>query len=232
MKKSASSAGATRISPSAPTPRWRSQIAAMSPASSDSRSSTSSIRTKSLPVPLYLPNLISSIAQPLRELVDELDRPVHAGLEPSYPRVAPEPRHLATGQRPRALGGAGDRVLQRGRSLEVPGRLSVPDGLPRGKGRTHAAIEEHANLVQHAALVLRADPCIDPFSKNLGGHRHAGRQDPTLRKSVPRLGERGKGPARHGGDFEGTHGAPDVRRLDRGGRPWVVGLEAPVERVG
>src|SRR2546430_9187475 len=231
MKKSAPAAGATRIKPSAPTPRCRSQIASMSPASSESRSSTSSIRTKSLPVPLYLPNLISPISQVLRHLVYQLDRPVLAGLEPSYSRVAPEPRRLAAGQCPRALCGAGDRVLQRDRSLQVPGRLSVPDGLPRGEGWTHAAVEQPAGLVEHAALVLRSNSCMDPFPKDLRRHRHAGRPDLSLGIAVPRLREGREGPAGDGGDLEGPHRAPHVRRLDLGGRPRIAGLEAPVQRV-
>src|SRR5438270_9087394 len=234
MKKSASPAGATRIRPSAPTPRWRSQIAAMSPASSESRSSTSSIRTKSFPVPLYFPNLISSIPQVLqvfRELVHELDGPVLAGVEPSYPGVAPKPRHLAPGQRPRAPCGARDRVLQRDRSLEMPGRLSVPDGLPRGQGRTHAAVEERADLLEHPAVELRPDPCLDPVSKDLRGHGHAGRPDALLRIAIPRLGELGERPAGHGGDLEGSHGAPDVRRFDLRGCHRIERLETAVQRA-
>src|SRR5438876_11368712 len=123
MKKSASSAGATRIRPSAPTPVCRLQIAAISEGESVSRSSMSSIRTKSFPVPLYLPNPISSIAQVLRHPVDHFDRTGRTGLEPVYARIATEPRHLPTRQRPRAFRGQCDRVLQREFVFDVQGRL-------------------------------------------------------------------------------------------------------------
>src|SRR5947208_3681149 len=161
MKKSASSAGATRIRPSEPTPVCRLQIAAISEGASESRSSTSSISTKSFPVPLYLPNLISSIAQVLRHLVDHLDRTARTRLEPVYARIATEPRHLPARQRPRAFGGPCDRVLQRELAFEVQGRLSVPDGLARGERRPEPSIEQPPNLSQQPSFELRLDSAFD-----------------------------------------------------------------------
>src|SRR5438270_13126884 len=112
MKKSASGAAATRISPSAPTPRWRSQIAATSSASRVTRPATSSIRTKSLPVPLYLPNAISRICEVLRQVVGHAGRASVVGIEPPDPRIASEPRHLPPGELARPLRDAFGGLVQ------------------------------------------------------------------------------------------------------------------------
>src|SRR5438046_1305652 len=163
MKKSASGAPVTRMRPSAPTPRCRSQIAAIIPASSETRPSRSSIRTKSFPVPLYLPNFISPI-QVLHQLVDDRDRARIAGLEPSDPRIAPEPRRLPPGQLSGSLGDPVGGLVQGDPSRHVLDGLSVPDGLPRGRGKP-APLEQGRGLRKQAALELVADASLDPRTK-------------------------------------------------------------------
>src|SRR5438874_12862469 len=126
MKKSASGALVTRIRPSAPMPRCRSQIAAMTPGSSDRRPSTSSIRTKSFPVPLYFPNRISGrVIEVLHELVDQRHGTAFAGVEPPDARVAPEPRHLAPGQLAGPLRDPLGRFIQGDRTRHVLDGFSV-----------------------------------------------------------------------------------------------------------
>src|SRR5437763_14295564 len=131
MKKSASGAPVTRMNPSAPTPRCRLQMAAISPGSSDMRPSTSVTRTKSFPVPLYLPNRISSMCQILRHVVDHGRCAPLVRLEPSDPRVAAEPRHLPPGQLPGPLRDPRPRLLPADASRQVVDGFSVPDGLSR-----------------------------------------------------------------------------------------------------
>src|ERR671915_211566 len=136
----ATSGRATRIRPSAPTPKCRSHSAAARSWVSSIRPLGSSSITKSLPVPWYLANAIvapltmpSSIAQVLRHLVDDPGRPVRPGPEPPNPRVPPEPRHLASGQRLGPPHRHPDGLLERDLPLQVADDLSVPDGLPRGE---------------------------------------------------------------------------------------------------
>src|SRR2546430_8443213 len=147
MKKSASGAPVTRIRPSAPTPRWRSQIAAMSAASSETRSSTSAMRTKSFPVPLYFAILSSSILEVLHEFAGERAGPPFVCVEPSDPRVAPEPRELPPGEVARPCGDPGGRLAEREASRHVLDGLSVPDGLARGRGE-RAGSQQPPGLVE------------------------------------------------------------------------------------
>src|SRR5438094_642123 len=172
MKKSASgsSGRATRMKPSAPTPRWRSQIAAMSSAVSGMALSRSSISTKSLPVPLYLPNRISVTAVELLQLVDQRGRSALVGVEPPDPGIAPEPRHLPAGQLARSLCGARDRVLQGTSAGHVLDHLSVPDGLARGEGRAGPPLHQRPDLLEPPGLELLLDAPLDPERQHLGLH--------------------------------------------------------------
>src|SRR5439155_17105823 len=167
MKKSASGAAATRIRPSAPTPRWRSQIAAISAASRDCRPSRSSMRTKSFPVPLYFPNRISVIAQIPQELLRHGDRPSLVGVEPPDPGIAAEPRHLPPGQFAGPLHDPAASFLEGDPTRDVLDRLSVPDGLPGGEGRAAVHLEERAGLEQQPVLELPPDAPIDPLPEHV-----------------------------------------------------------------
>src|SRR5205085_11958908 len=152
MKKSASGSGfegATRITPSAPTPRCRSQIAATRPGERRTRSSRSSIRTKSFPVPWYFANRSSSIGQVPRDLL--LERRRIGTAEPSRPRISAEPGALPSRERPGASDGSLDRLVQRARPVQVARHLSVPDGLARGEPSTEAAAHEAVDLLHEAA---------------------------------------------------------------------------------
>src|SRR5439155_15643094 len=152
----------TRISPSAPTPNWRSHRAATSSGDRDRRSRGSSIITKSLPVPWYLANWSSAMdpAPPrgrrhrltpdriclgpkvLLDLVHDLHRSLRSGREPSDPWVAAEPGELPSSQGPGAADGRSHGVLAGHPPRQVPGHLSVPDGLARGEGRAQPAVHE------------------------------------------------------------------------------------------
>src|SRR5439155_10637017 len=135
----------TRISPSDPTPRWRSHSAAMRSGVRSRRSSGSWTITKSLQVPWYLAKARTSgvcrSASPfsvasssctsrtfveLHQVVDHRPRPLRPHGEPPDPRVAPEPRHLPPGQRSGSLHGAGDGLLQADPSGQVIDHRSVP----------------------------------------------------------------------------------------------------------
>src|ERR671914_1007453 len=93
-------AGATRITPSAPTPRCRSHSAATSEGERSRRSPRSSTRTKSFPVPWYFATRRSSMREVFSDLVDVARGALLAGLEPPDPRIATEPGQLAAGQGP------------------------------------------------------------------------------------------------------------------------------------
>src|SRR4029453_16862646 len=127
MKKSASGAPVTRIRPSAPTPLCRSQIASISEASRESRPSTSSMRTKSLPVPLYFATLSSTILEGPQNLVDERAGASFARMEPPDPRITPEPRQLTPREATRTPHDPRSRLVQSDPPRHVLDGLSVPD---------------------------------------------------------------------------------------------------------
>src|SRR6266542_3220922 len=150
MKKSASGAGAMRISPSAPTPLRRSHSAAIVSRFRRIRSATSSIITKSFPVPWYLENcicllldlrgrnrpdrrlcLIPSKIRP--DLLHHLERAFLARSEPPDAGVASKPCHLPARQRLRPAGRRGYRLALANHALETGGRFSVADGLTGGQ---------------------------------------------------------------------------------------------------
>src|SRR4029450_10393570 len=122
MKKSASSEGATRITPSAPIPNRRSHRRRASSSPSSNRPATSSSRTKSLPVPWYFQNRSSSIRglPGLRQIRDDvLGERLGSGLprlEPADPRIPPEEGELSARERPRAPPPARGRRLERARA--------------------------------------------------------------------------------------------------------------------
>src|SRR5438445_1665159 len=147
MKKSASSDGATRITPAAPTPRCRSHRAATSDGARSRVSSRSSIITKSLPVPWYLAKRNSPTGQVLHQFVGDAGGSIPPGLEPADAGIPSEPRQLTPGERLRALDRAGDRLVERALAAQIPGHLSVPDGLARGQPSPETAIDEPAYLV-------------------------------------------------------------------------------------
>src|SRR5437763_11627838 len=188
MKKSASCAPVTRMSPSAPTPRWRSQIAATSRSSRRTRSSTSEIRTKSFPVPLYFANLSSSISKELRQLVHERDRAALVGLEPPDPGISAEPRRLPPGQLAGSLGRALGGLVQREQARHVLDGLSVPDGLPCGAGKSRPR-QQHAGLVRKRSLELRPDAALDARTEHVRRHAHPGRPDRLTGVAIPSLRE-------------------------------------------
>src|SRR5512132_3559429 len=169
MKKSASSEGATRITPSAPIPNRRSHSRRASSSPSSNRPATSSSRTKSLPVPWYFQNRSSSIRglpglrrQKRNDVVDERLGPGLPRLEPPAPWVPPEEGELPARERPRALRRARDRRVERELAGEVTGQLSVPDGLDRREPGTEPALDEPADLVEPPALEHLGDAALDP----------------------------------------------------------------------
>src|SRR5919108_6164090 len=191
MKKSASAARVTRISPSAPIPRCRSHSATTSGPSMATRSSTSSIITKSLPVPLYLPNRTSSMAEVLRQLVHDRKGPVGSRVEPPDARIAAEPGQLPPRERSRPLHGAGDGVLQRLGALEVLDGFSVPYGLSRGEGRAEATAPQCGRLLQQSVIELCPNAALDAFAKDAGINEHPRRPQSAGRIPVPRHRVRG-----------------------------------------
>src|SRR6266536_1413188 len=111
--------GAMRMSPSAPTPKWRSQIALTCAGVISSWSRGSSTTTKSLPVPCALTNstrCLSVAAQLVGGPVDQVGAVVRRGPgpggkgTPSHPRVPAEPGELAAG----VAAGAGGDLLEGG----------------------------------------------------------------------------------------------------------------------
>src|SRR3954447_10012616 len=144
MKNPASEERVTRITPSAPTPRCRSQIAAIRPGERRRRSSRSSIRTKSFPVPWYFPNRSSSIGQIPRDLF--LQRRRIGSFEPSHTRVTSEPGALLSRERSGPSDGSLDRLVQRAQPVQMARHLSVPDGLARSEPTPEPASHESLDL--------------------------------------------------------------------------------------
>src|SRR5205085_8539913 len=130
---------------------------------------------KSLPVPLYLPNRSSSIAEVLHQVALDRGSAALAGVEPQDPGITSEPRELAPSEGPGPLRRAGDRVLQRDGAIQVLDGLSVPDGLPCVEGRARSARHERPDLVQQTPFELRADAPLDPISKDRRREPHTGR---------------------------------------------------------
>src|SRR6266508_4040767 len=177
MKKSASSEGATRITPSAPIPNRRSHRRRASSSPSSNRPATSSIRTKSLPVPWYFENRSSSIRglharrQVRHDLLDERLGPRFPRLEPADPGVPPEEGELPARERPRALHRARQRRVERELAGEVTGQLSVPDGLGGSEPGTEPTLDEPADLGEPPALEHPGDAGLDPSSEHRPRHR-------------------------------------------------------------
>src|SRR6266508_751638 len=216
MKKSASSEGATRITPSAPIPNRRSHRRRASSSPSSSRPATSSSRTKSLPVPWYFQNRSSSIRRPpdvlpqiRHDVLDERLGPGLPRLEPADPRVPPEEAELPARERPRALHRARDRRVERELTGEVTGQLSVPDGLGRREPGTEPALDEPSDLVEPPAFEHLGDAVFDAGPEHRGRHRDARGPDPLGLVHVPTLGEARERPAGELGDLQRPHGAPD-----------------------
>src|SRR6266542_4399627 len=178
MKKSAWSAGAIRISPSAPTPRCRSHSAAMAAGSNWRPSSRSSTITKSLPVPWYLANRTSASSGPTRpgragphalpaildevprELVHGLDRTPRPHGEPSNAGVPAEPRTLPPGQRPVPPCDPPRRLVLGQVSAETGRRFSVADEMGRSDEITEPPIEKGPGLLEQLGE-RQPDPLVD-----------------------------------------------------------------------
>src|SRR5512134_2608284 len=164
MKKSSpgSRPRVTRITPSAPTPRWRSHRAAASSTERGRSSAMSSSRTKSLPVPWYFQMRIGSAIQVPHQPIRELARTVGARAEPTDPRVPAEPHHLTARELLRPPHRALHRLGERDLASQVAGELSVPDGLGRGEPCAETVPHQRGDLVEQAVLEHRVHPAPDP----------------------------------------------------------------------
>src|SRR5690242_875456 len=160
--RSATAGEATRISPSAPTPRCRSQRAATRSSGRSRSPSQSSTITKSFPVPCHFSNRNSAISQVLRQLVHDAGRAVRSCAEPPDAGVAPEPRQLPPGQGPGPCDGPGDGLVQGHAAGQVVDDLSVPDGLARSERWTGAVRLQLADLVEQPPGHHRPDAGLDP----------------------------------------------------------------------
>src|SRR6266536_804848 len=248
MKKSAWSAGAIRISPSAPTPRCRSHSAAMAPGSSRSASSRSSTITKSLPVPWYLANRTSASLGPSRpgpaglhgfpailaevpdDLVDGLDRTARTHGEPPDAGIPPEPRALPPGQRLVPPGDPPRRLFLGELSPKTGRRLSVADEMGRSDERAEPSIEQGPGLLDQRGKP-QPNPLVDPAVEVGPGEVDPGRPNRVGRVPVPRSVEVGERPAGDGGDLQRSHGPPGVGRLDPGGGRGIERGQAMVQRL-
>src|SRR5574341_406744 len=179
------------MTPSAPTPRCRSQRATTSPELSGRTSSRSSSMTKSLPVPWYF-QIRSSATQVLQQVVQDVGGAALAGGEPADPRVSPEPRHLAPGQRLRPLHDQRRGLVEGASPRQVTRHLSVPDGLARGRGTLEPAVAERADLLDEPVSQLIADPPLDPAREDVARHHDPGGADVSHRVPLPVLGEVGE----------------------------------------
>src|SRR5512132_4250372 len=239
MKKSASSDGATRITPSAPIPNRRSHRRRASSSPSSNRPATSSSRTKSLPVPWYFENRSSSMRRlpglPRQQRNDVLDERLGPGLprlEPAGPRVPPEEGELPARERPRAPHRARDRRVERELAGEVAGQLSVPDGLGRREPGTEPALDEPADLIEPPELEHLGDAGLDPGSEHRARHRDPRGSDPMRLVGLPASGEARERLPGELGDLQRPHGAPDVAGLDPRGARGVGRGEALVQTGG
>src|SRR5688572_8224918 len=183
MKKSSPSAlpRVTRITPSAPTPRCRSQSAATSAGTSGRSSSRSSSMTKSLPVPWYfqiLSSPIRSAFQVPRDVLDDGDGAGRTRREPPDPRVPAEEGHLTTRERLRPPHRARDRLVERPLSGEMAGEFSVPDGLGRGEPSPEPTVHQRPDLVQETALEHLGHACLDAGRQDRSRHLDPGGADP------------------------------------------------------
>src|SRR6266700_7193438 len=206
MKKSARSAGAIRMRPSAPTPRWRSHSARIAAGPMRRASWRSSTITKSLPVPWYLANRTASDlhrplgpgfpdtrrGQELPELVHDLRGASLPGGEPPDPRVPPEPPHLPPRQRPVAAGDPGHRLLLAELAPKARRSLSVADDVGRNDERPESPIQQGPRLRQQPGEVP-TDPLLDPAVQGRPGHLDAGRHHRSRVEHVPRVREGGEG---------------------------------------
>src|SRR5262245_3452700 len=141
----ATAGDATRMRPSPPTPKWRSQSAATRSGGRSWAPSQSSTITKSFPVPCILVNRSSAISQVLRQLVHDADRAVMARPEPPDAGISAEPGHLPPGQGPGPLDGPGDGLVEAQTAGQVLDELSVPDGLARSEGWARSFVEQRAH---------------------------------------------------------------------------------------
>src|SRR3990170_2573043 len=113
MKNSPLAERVTRIKPSAPTPKLRSQRRATSSGVTSSSSARSSSMTKSLPVPWYFQKSSSRTTQVLPDLFGDGLRAGLCGLEPADAGITAEPGHLAPGEGSRPSYRARERLLER-----------------------------------------------------------------------------------------------------------------------
>src|SRR5439155_2900979 len=231
MRKSAWSAGAIRISPSAPTPRCRSHSAAIASGSSRSPSSRSSTITKSLPVPWYLANRTSAHFGPKRpgpggplgfsaildevphDLVHGLDRTAHAHGEPPTAGVPSEPRALPPGQGFVPPRDPPRRLFLGKLSAETRGRFSVADEMGRSDERTEPPVEQAPGLLDQRGKP-QPNPLVDAAVQVGPGQVDPGRANGLGRVAVPRSVEVGERPPGDRGDLERSHGPSGVARLD------------------
>src|SRR6266540_983865 len=230
--RAAISGPATRISPSAPTPKCRSHRAATRAGVSSISPRQSSSMTKSFPVPCHFSNRSSATLQVLRQLVGDRARSVRAGPEPADAGVPPEPPHLSPGQGPGPLHGPGQGLVQGRPAGQMLDDLSVPDGLARGEGWTRPIVQQSPDLVQEPAVDHGPDPCLDAAGQVGRLQLHPGRANRLRRVPLPVPGVRGERPAGHGGHLQGPDRPPDVRGLDLGRRAGVAGHQAGVQPGG
>src|SRR6266511_2380902 len=166
--RAATSVPATRISPSAPTPKCRSHRAATRSGVSSISPPQSSSMTKSFPVPCHFSNRSSATVQVLRHLVGYPDRALRTGPEPADAGIAPEPRHLPPGQGPGPLRGSGHGLVQSRPAGQMLDDLSVPDGLAGSEGWTGSFVQQRPDLVHQPAGHHGPDPGLDPAGEIRG----------------------------------------------------------------
>src|SRR6266540_1271461 len=245
MKKSASGAGAMRISPSAPTPLRRSHSAAIVSRFKRIRSATSWIITKSFPVPWYLENCIRLlldvrgrnrlnrrpclIPSKIRlDLLHHLERAFLARTKPLGAGVASKPCHLPTRQRLRPAGRRGYRLALANHALETGGRFSVADRLTGGQEGTESPLHQLPGLLEQPGHHGQ-NPQFDPSMESCAREVDAGSPDGALRVGIPVSGERREGPSGDGRNLQGSYGATRVGGFDPASRFRIEALQASVE---
>src|SRR4051812_36304084 len=201
-----------RMTPSAPTPKWRSAMPARASASNSISPSGSANSTKSLPVPWPLVKWSAVLTGSGYRRTRECHAFRVVCPDPPSGLVPPEPPHLAPGIAPGERRGLFDRLRFAQDAVELGTGLRVPDRA--GGGDAEPSRTQCCDLVDQPVAPHSLDASIESLDQG-----RAIRLQPDGDGRMPELllaGQtRAEGLAGDRDDLEGTHQPPAVMRADR-----------------
>ena len=223
-------------SPSAPTPKWRSQTRAASgaaqarPRPSPARDRRPSTTTKSFPAPWYLTKGMAALhRRPLATIAEHRLGGHPAGVQPVDAPVRAEPAQLAPGVVARRLLVAGDGLFPPVLPAQVGRHFAVPETAHRGALRIVPPVDQRPHLLHQPGLHLLQDAGVDAGVEPGAGQLQPHEEGPEGGRAAHLPGREGDpGGALH---LQGPDHPAHVARLDARGALRIDPLQLPLQHL-